>query len=111
MIFVTLVERYIYVDGNRKRRVASVGNTGKLPSRVAAVLAWRGALSSLPFLKQEGDIQSNNIILATNCNYVISPCVTNRYNYYTKRDPLTSASNVLVDKGIRVQSLVKVVGY
>jgi len=43
-----LVERYIYIDGNRKRRVASVGNIGKLPSRVAAALVWRGALSSSP---------------------------------------------------------------
>ena len=26
-----LVKRYIYIDSNRKRRVASVGNIGKLP--------------------------------------------------------------------------------
>ena len=52
-MFITLVERYMYIDSNRKRRVVSIGNIGKLPSRVAAALAWRGALSSSPFLKQE----------------------------------------------------------
>ena len=36
----------MYVGGNYKRRIASVGNI----LRVAAVLAWRGALSSSPFL-------------------------------------------------------------
>ena len=45
-------------------------------SRVAAALAWQGALSSSPFLIKK-IIQLNNIILATNCNYVISPYVTN----------------------------------
>jgi len=34
-----LVKRYIYIDSNRKKRVTSVGNIGKLPSRVAAALA------------------------------------------------------------------------
>jgi len=68
----------MYIDGNRKRRVASVGNTGKLPSRVAAALAWRGALNSSPFLKQE-EKKNNNIILAITCSYVISPCETNTF--------------------------------
>jgi len=42
----------MYIDSNRKRRVTNIGNIGKLPSRVAAALAWQGALSSSPFLKQ-----------------------------------------------------------
>ena len=73
-----LVKQYIYIDGNYKRRVASVGNTGKLPPRVAAALAWRGALSSLSFLK-EGRDRITIIILPTTCRYVISPYITNSY--------------------------------
>ena len=50
-----LAKWYLYLDGNYKRRVASVGNMaiiwGKLPSRAAAALAWRGALGSSPSLR------------------------------------------------------------
>ena len=48
---------------------------GKLPSRVAAALAWRGALSSSPSSLIFN--QLNNIILSTNSSYVILPCNTN----------------------------------
>jgi len=61
---------------NSLYRILFVGNTGKLLLRVAAALAWRGALSSSPFLKQE-EKKNNNIILATTCSYVILPCETN----------------------------------
>jgi hypothetical protein len=68
-----LVKQYLYIDSNHKRRVASVGNErqiaviygklplydGKLPSRVAAALAWRGALSSSPFLIKNKNQQSS----------------------------------------------------
>ena len=40
------------------RQVAAT--RGKLPSRVAAALAWRGALSSSPFLKQEDKIEQQS---------------------------------------------------
>jgi hypothetical protein len=53
LIFVPLAKRHLYIDSNHKRRVASVGNetSGRhVSSRVAAALAWRGALSSSPSL-------------------------------------------------------------
>jgi hypothetical protein len=49
----------------------------KLPLRVAAALAWRGALSSSPSLILLNSI--NNIILSTNRSYVILPCITNTF--------------------------------
>ena len=53
---------------------------GKLPSRVAAALAWRGALSSSPLLTLSQESIEYNIILAISYSYVISPCVTNNYS-------------------------------
>ena len=50
---------------------------GKLPSRVAAALAWRGALSSSPSLTLSYNQSNYNIILSTNRSYVILPYVTN----------------------------------
>ena len=54
---------------------------GKLLLRVAAALAWRGALSSSPFLTLLLK-RTTIIILAINCSYVILPCTTNNYIPY-----------------------------
>jgi len=90
VVFAGLLRRYIYIDSNRKRRVASVGNIGKLPSREAscryvrqvAVTCCRGTsvarslkLLTLPQVGKKKRITI--IILSTNRSYVISPCVTN----------------------------------
>ena len=73
------IKEELPVSGMRQFAV-TYGNlpsrNSKLPSRVAAALAWRGALSSSPSLTPF--LESNyNIILAINCSYVILPCITN----------------------------------
>ena len=64
LVFVPLAKWYLYINGNHKRRVASVGNetSGRhLSSRDAAALAWRGALSSSPSLIPINQASSTNI--------------------------------------------------
>ena len=74
-----IVKQYLYIDGNHKRRVASVGNNitcGYIVTCCRGTSVARSLkLLALPYPFLESI--EYNIILATNCSYVISPCATN----------------------------------
>ena len=79
----------MYIDSNHKKRVASIGNKGKWPLFEASCLyirqvavTCRGGTSVVRNLKFLTPffvflIIIINIILSTNCSYVISLCDTN----------------------------------
>jgi hypothetical protein len=87
--------RQLYIDGNHKRRVASVGNKGKWQLYKASCLNRRhiavtmrqvavtcrcgiSVVRNFKFLTPSFIfLRIINIILSTNRNYVISPCDTN----------------------------------
>jgi hypothetical protein len=83
-----LIKRYLYIDSNHKKRVASVGNNiiyGYIVTYCCGISVVKSLkLFTLPYPFLPNIIQLNNIILFMNCSYVISPYMTNKYlkNHY-----------------------------
>ena len=83
LIFIILVKWYLYINGNHKRRVASVGNNITC-SYIVTCRRGNSVVRSLklfalphPFSKNQS--RTTTIILSTNRSYVISPCETNNW--------------------------------